>query len=254
MKCKTTTDLAKAFFISLLSFMMIFSFIACSDGDDEKTENPPVSGVATSGTVSLDSVNTTGAQTTATLKINDNNYYEFIENAVVNQIISARSAAGGDTTKTGNWKYFENKKLKYSGTYSGDISKISKEEIKLELTIEKISDSSDNMVEVAAKKHFDFTATTTAFTATIPEVTAKKNAETVVPDEDGKTSYITVKNPTSTGGTVSCYWGSQAVGKSVEFTVTTNTGYEVKEIVVTDRIYIGIKIYRSFTIISCHIE
>lgn len=49
MKYKTAISPAKGFFISLLSIILFLSFSACSNGDDDKSENPPSSGVPTAG-------------------------------------------------------------------------------------------------------------------------------------------------------------------------------------------------------------
>ena len=155
------------------AFALSFSFASCSDGDDNSSstpEAPKANTIETKGKVSAEAVTvkkdeTTGLEVrTATLEDSNGGVYEFTEAA------DASSARAVTTESGGTWVYKVELVIKFSGTYTGDIAKIGSENIKLELKIEKTTNSIDEEVKVVEEKTFELTLTETSFAASIPEV------------------------------------------------------------------------------------
>lgn len=78
----------------------------------------------------------------------------------------------------GTWNFYLNNKLKYSGTYEGDITSDSLSTMTLK--VEKVADESGFMKETEAAT-FEFSISDDEFEATIPSVEIKAPAETVDP-------------------------------------------------------------------------
>ena len=167
----------KKTFLALLAlsaaFALSFSFASCSDGDDNSSstpEAPKANTIETKGKVSAEAVTvkkdeTTGLEVrTATLEDSTGGVYEFTEET---EASSARAVA---TEISGTWVYKVELVIKFSGTYTGDISKIGTEATKLELKLEKTTNSIDEAVKVVEEKTFELTLTETSFAATVPEV------------------------------------------------------------------------------------
>lgn len=132
---------------------------------DENTE-AVVIGTKSEGSVSKDAVSTNGlGQTVATISDSNGGVYEFTADGS-----GATQSARTAITTSGSWVYKVNLVIKWSGTYSGDISKIGTESFELNMVIEKTTNSIDEAVKVVEKKTFSIKFTETAFSTTIPQV------------------------------------------------------------------------------------
>ena len=197
----------KSLFFTLISVSMLFSFAACSNGDDKTEENSVAgqkSGTVTTGKITSESVIISATGVVSVTADSSGSHYEFTKsNSNLNANISSR-ALTVDESKGGTWKFFEGNSTnpKYSGTYKGDISEFteilksdsSSEGLKLELTVTEVLDSSGNAIELEEndKKSFDFEVKHTggegtfvfeaeipAFSETEPEI-----PNIVIPDEN----------------------------------------------------------------------
>ena len=153
-------------FTSLVALLLTLAFASCNlffdDDDDDDTST------ATTTTLTTPSVSTTGSVSSSAVTTNSSG----------SKVATLTDSYGGVYTFTetasgsGTWTYQQNNvvKLKYSGTYTGDISEIGSSEEKLNLTINKVTDSSGTLVDVKEEKSFDFVLTETSFSAEIPAV------------------------------------------------------------------------------------
>lgn len=121
----------------------------------------------TAGTISANAV----SGTTATLTDSTGGTYTFISGAsasIVPVLSTASTPAGG------TWTYKEKNISfnKYEGTFTGDIAKIGKEATSFKLTVKKVANAKGELMTAKKEASFDFNLTTSAFTATIPEVEA----------------------------------------------------------------------------------
>ena len=191
--------LVKSILALMLSSVLVFGFASCCNDDENSSSGngggSAIEAVSTTGTVAA--ATTTDGVKKAVLSAS-NGTYEFTEtNSGLSKNIVSRAVV--DTTKGGTWIFKEkdSTNAKYSGSYKGDISKFGSEEVKLNLTVEKVLNDG-KLTEVASKKEFDLAATTTTFTATVPAVETKK---TVVPSSGSPTSDTTptVELPASVG-------------------------------------------------------
>ncbi|MBR0496883.1 MAG: hypothetical protein IJJ71_11990 [Treponema sp.] len=121
----------------------------------------------TAGTISANAV----SGTTATLTDSTGGTYTFISGASAN-IVPVLSTAS--TPAGGTWTYKEKNISfnKYEGTFTGDIAKIGKEATSFKLTVKKVANAKGELMTAKKEASFDFNLTTSAFTATIPEVEA----------------------------------------------------------------------------------
>lgn len=180
----------------LLSSALVCGFVSCKNNDDD-SPSAPVSkttpAVSTTGTVSAATTNASG-QKTATLTASNGSYTFTETSSGANASVASRAAV--DSTKGGEWTFTETNSStpKYSGIYKGDISKFGSKEVKLILTVKKVL-SGGKLTEVISAKEFDFEATTTGFTATVPEVEAKQAAAPI----SGGGTTPTVTLPDSVG-------------------------------------------------------
>ena len=150
-----------------------FAFASCSNSSDSSGNNTSATTVAateTKGSVAAATTDASGNKT-ATLSAS-NGSYTFTESATASSSVAASAAV--DATKGGKWSFTETGAAspKYKGSYKGDISKLASEEVKLSLSVHKVL-SGGSLKEVSAEATFEFNATTSVFTATIPAVTVK---------------------------------------------------------------------------------
>ena len=150
---------------TLLCALLAFSlFPACSSDtsdDDEDTTNTSSQSVSTTGTISSTAVTTNSSGSkVATLTDSNGGVYTFTETA----------------SGSGTWTYQQNNVVKYSGTYTGDISAIGSTAATLRLTITKVADSSGTLVSVKEEKSFDFVLSATSFSAEIPAVESSSSS------------------------------------------------------------------------------
>ena len=119
------------------------------------------------GTISANAV----SGTTATLTDSTGGTYTFISgvSASIVPVLSTASTPAG-----GTWTYKEKNISfnKYEGTFTGDIAKIGKEATSFKLTVKKVANAKGELMTAKKEASFDFNLTTSAFTATIPEVEA----------------------------------------------------------------------------------
>ena len=155
----------------LLTFFLFVTSCSNDDGNSPQTVTP----TSTSGSIAAATTNASG-QKTASLSTSTGTY-TFTETSA--QAASLLRAATVDETKSGTWTFTEKDKTsaKYSGTYKGDISQLAKAEVKLSLTVTQTANSEGQLVN-AESVSFDFTATTSEFTAAIPEVKEASEAKT----------------------------------------------------------------------------
>ena len=155
----------------LLTFSLFVTGCSNDDGNSPQTVTP----TSTSGSIAAATTNASG-QKTASLSTSTGTY-AFTETSA--QAASLLRAATVDETKSGAWTFTEKDKTsaKYSGTYKGDISQLAKAEVKLSLTVTQTANSEGQLVN-AESVSFDLTATTSKFTAAIPEVKEASEAKT----------------------------------------------------------------------------
>lgn len=172
----------------LLTFFLFVTGCSNDDGNSPQTVTP----TSTSGSIAAATTNASG-QKTASLSTSTGTY-TFTETSA--QAASLLRAATVDETKSGTWTFTEKDKTsaKYSGTYKGDISQLAKAEVKLSLTVTQTANSEGQLVN-AESVSFDLTATTSEFTATIPEV--KKATEAKTEDKTDETTEEPATEPTT---------------------------------------------------------
>ena len=164
----------------LLNVLIIgITLMACSNSSSDSSSQEPaitsvdvIQQVTTSGTVSEAKTTDTG-KTIAVLTTSEGGAYVFTQNATSsnqnNLLKTERTAAG-----SGTWKYRDVEgKVKYQGTYIGDISKLGKNSLKLDLKVEKAANDDGSLETLAeeSRKTFELSATQDNFEATIPEIT-----------------------------------------------------------------------------------
>ena len=240
--------LVKSILALMLSSALVFGFASCSNDDENSSSGngggSAIEAVSTTGTVAA--ATTTDGVKKAVLSAS-NGTYEFTEtNSGLSESIVSRAVV--DTTKGGTWIFKEkdSTNAKYSGSYKGDISKFGSEEVKLNLTVEKVLNDG-KLTEVASKKEFDLAATTTTFTATVPAVETKK---TVVPSSGSPTSDTTptVELPASVGenpfnGKTFTQTNSDS-DKTISWAFTADTASETKSRTINGQIKSEKTVYR----------
>lgn len=175
---------------SLLKFLLVISLLAgtlsltgCANDSSDSTATPAstttttstpttsptaspstADGTVTEGTVSASSVTKNEAgQNVATISDSNGGIYVLTENTQT-QINQAAALTSG------TWVYKIQGVIKFSGTFTGDITKIGKENLNIELTVTKTTNSINEEVKVVSTKTFKIEFTTTKFTAVIPKV------------------------------------------------------------------------------------
>ena len=168
-------------FMAVICIILLSIFISCANGSSDdspaavnniKPEETPkdtattvTDGTKSEGTVSKDAVGTNSSgQTIATITDSNGGVYEFTETGTLTQGIQSSAS------KTGIWVYKVKTVIKWSGSYTGDISKIGTEALSIEMVIEKTTNSIDEEVKVVTKKTFKMELTTTTFSTTVPKV------------------------------------------------------------------------------------
>ncbi|MBQ9207302.1 MAG: hypothetical protein IJ158_11410 [Treponema sp.] len=230
---------------------MLFSFAACSNGDDEnegKSEiqksDSQTQSLASSGTLSSSSVNAStnllGQNTVKVSTAESGTYYEFTEIPSINASLVSR-AATVNTSKSGTWEFYEKNVHKYGGSYKGDIlafstvvSESSTEGLALELTVEKALDNGSLVTVVADSKNtFKFEVNADkSFEVTIPAVTISESSKKYainVSDSDGCTVQIGYYLETVTTATR----GDSLTLKVTPPEDTAEVGYEIDTVTVT---------------------
>lgn len=156
-------------------FLVAFGiFAACSSSGDDDNEPQTISkgALVTGGGISA--AETVNGTLTATLTA-ANGTYRFTENTGASTSIIARAAV--DNSKNGTWTFTKTNEsvFAYAGTYKGDISKFTTDEVALTLTVNKVQNDG-KLTDVTSEKEFPFTADTTTFSATIPSVEVEKQS------------------------------------------------------------------------------
>lgn|GEM_PF-4460929 len=212
----------------MISVAMLFSFSACSSGDDDGGANPSpspktqtktesVQSVSTSGTISSNSVTSTTnelSQKTVTVMAGDDSKYEFTETESGDNA-SMRSSAPvppDPAGKGGKWTLYRKDssgdfKAICSGSYTGDIEQFNtiaqavsgatSGGFSLELTVEKALSEEGELVDVSKDDSTNNTFTfevkeNKTFEATVPEV----KVEVAVPSSTDAPS-VTISVPSA---------------------------------------------------------
>lgn len=165
---------------------------SCANDDNSDSEQPVVESLATTGTVSA--AITENGVLTAKLEAESGSYF-FTETAQGASNLISRAA---DTTKGGRWDFVKkgDSTPAYSGTYKGDISKLTSEALELNLTVEQVQ-TDGKLTAVASEQTFTLSATTGTFSATIPTVEIKKDSSSGSGDDayselQGKSARIDI--------------------------------------------------------------
>ena len=177
--------LFKSLSVLLFASALAFGFISCKNDDDDGTPSTQGTGaVSTTGEVTGATTNASG-QKTVTLNGSNGSYFFTETNSGASASIVFRAAV--DTTKGGTWTFTEKdtKIPKYFGSYKGDISKFTSEEVKLGLTVEKEVNNQVSLMNLTDMKNFDFNASVSTFNAEIPAVEAEKLVVTL-PESSGE--------------------------------------------------------------------
>lgn len=223
----------RTFLFAMISVAMLFSFSACSSGDDDDGANLPppkdttktetVQSVSTSGTISSNSVTSTTnelSQKTVTVMAGDDSKYEFTEtesgdNASMRSSQPVPNPAG----KGGKWTLYKKDssgdfKAICSGSYTGDIEQFNtiaqavsgatSGGFSLELKVEKALSEEGELVDVSKNDSTNNTFTfevkeNKTFEATVPEVKVevpvKQKEEEPATQED--TPSVTISVPSA---------------------------------------------------------
>ena len=171
--CEVYMKNLKKYLTLFCELVFIISGIVCisscaNDSSDSSSNTSvitePAEGTLTEGSISANvlSKNTAG-QNVATLTDSNGGTYVFTESS---QTQSARAAV----SISGTWIYKQNGVVKYSGSFTGDISKIGKEAVNIELTVTKTTNSINEGVKVLNTKTFKMELTTSKFSAVLPTV------------------------------------------------------------------------------------
>lgn len=174
----------------LLSSALVCGFVSCKNNDDDSSSAPvskTTPAVSTTGTVSAATTNASG-QKTATLTASNGSYTFTETSSGANANIASRAAV--DSTKGGEWTFTETNSSipKYFGSFKGDISKLSSENVTLSLTAERTVLDHVALINLKDAKTFSLEATNSEFKATIPEVEAKKVTVTL-PESKGTNPF-----------------------------------------------------------------
>ncbi len=154
-------------------------FFGCSNSSDSGTGFLPYSGGG--GTIEISALETSGAVAaavtkagalTATLEAVPGSYAFTQNDSVYANVANDISfSVDVDTEKGGTWIFRDNDgNTLYLGSYEGDISKFTHEEVKLSLTVDQAADKKGVMVKVSNRVNFSLNAGTMSFDATIPAV------------------------------------------------------------------------------------
>ena len=138
---------------ALLLALGVFAFASCNNGGDDDDDTTAETTATTQETATTDSA--TGI-VSAKLTDSTGGVYEFTQ---------TRSASGG------TWTYTVSDVVKYSGSYTGDISALGSSSLTLTLTVEKALGSDGKLATVSSEKTFALEASADdSVTATIPAV------------------------------------------------------------------------------------
>jgi hypothetical protein len=202
------------------SILLALSLLATGCSNDDGDTPPVITPTSTSGAVQSATTNDSG-QKTASLSTSGGTYAFTETSAQSASLVRAADTATVDETKSGTWTFTEKDKTsaKYSGTYKGDISQLAKAEVKLSLTVTQTANSEGQLVN-AESVSFDLTATTSKFTATIPEVKEASEAKT-----DNPAGTVTFDAQNYTLGKTVPYTdsGEDADGQEHDYEVVKNT-------------------------------
>ena len=150
----------KSLFVLLLSSLLIIGSVSCQNEENNpEPKSKIIKEVSTNGTVAGAETNSKGLLE-ATLETEDGAYI-FIESPLNTN----------ETPKTGTWTYTEADQTtpKYSGSYTGDISKLANEATTLTLIVKKALVNGE-LKRITTTESFDLEASETEFEATIPRV------------------------------------------------------------------------------------
>ena len=160
----------------LLGFSLIFGVVSCNNPSTPENPSLEIPEVKPGETLTKGNIEapTTDDDGNVVVECVDDNGGKYV---FTQTNVEKRSAVAG-----GTWEYIVNGKVKFSGTYSGDIT-ITTDVGTLSLTIKKVADDNGNLKEVKTEVTFEFSVSSDnkTFVAKIPVVEIRKD-ELVIPE------------------------------------------------------------------------